>query len=241
MNRSRITDATTRLQLRRRLSRRRRLIQFAVALAAAVVVGVLVWLVAFSPVLAAREVRVSGNRVLQRQDVLASAGVTLGTPLLWIDPGRVADRVAGLPPVEAVTVARAWPNRVTIQITERTARLAVSYGTGYLLADAMGVVFEAVTHAPSGLVRVQADPDDQRALVDVGTVYSALSPTTAAQVSSIQAPSRDSIVIRLRDGSRIMWGSAEDSAAKSGVVDGLLPHGGSVFDVSAPSHPTIRP
>lgn len=125
-------------------------------------------------------------------------------------------------------------------VTERKARLAIPAGGGYLLADATGVVFEAVATAPSGLVVVAADPADQQVLVDVGAVFSALSPQTAAKVSRLAAPSRDGIELRLRDGTRVIWGSAEDSALKSQVLDELMPLGGTEFNVSAPAFPTRR-
>lgn len=237
---SQVSDATARLQLRRRGNRRRRSRRWLyAALATAVVIG-LGYLVGFSPALSARAVSVSGAKVLTKAEVLDAAGVATGTPLVWVDPGVVAERVAGLPPVAEVTVSRAWPDAVRIVVTERKPALAIPAGGGYLLADATGVVFQAVRSAPSGLVVVSADPDDQQVLVDVGTVFSALSPTTAAKVSRLDAPSRDGIVLRLRDGSRVVWGSAEQSSLKSEVLEALMPLGGTVFDVSAPAFPTRR-
>lgn len=240
MSRPGITDATVRLQVKRQDARRRRLLRWGIGVAAGTVVLALVWLLAFSPVLSTRSVRVAGTKVLTKSKVLEAAAVTFGTPLLWIDPGVIADRVAGLPPVDHVSVVRSWPDAVTIEIAERKPRLAIAYGTGYLLADAKGVVFQAVDHAPSGLVRVEGDPDDQQVLVDVGIVYSSLSPETAAKVARIEAQGHDAIVLRMRNGSRVMWGSAADSTLKSEVVDALLAMGGSSFDVSAPSHPARR-
>jgi cell division protein FtsQ len=207
---------------------------------AAAVVGGLVYVVAFSPVLSARAVAVSGTKVLTKQEVLAAAGVDVGTPLARVDTGAVAGRVAGLPPVAEVTVVRNWPNTLQITVTERRPRLAVPATSGYLIADASGVVFEAVADAPSGLVLVDAPATDQALLADVGTVFSALSADTAAKVSRLQADTRDSIVLRLSDGSRVVWGSADQSALKSQVLDDLLPLGGQVFDVSAPAFPTRR-
>jgi cell division protein FtsQ len=235
-----ITDATIRLQVKRQDSRRRRLIRLGIGVAAGAILIALVWLLAFSPALSARAVRVTGVKVLTRAQVLDAAAVTLGTPLVWVDPGAVADRVAGLPPVDSVRVVRSWPNAVAIEVTERKPRLAIAYGSGYLLADAKGVVFRAVGHPPPGLIRVDGDPDDQQVLVDVGVVVSSLSPATAAKVSSIDAQGPDAIVLRLRDGSRVMWGSAEESDLKSDVIDELLELVGSRFDVSAPSHPARR-
>lgn len=237
---SQVSDATSRLQVRRRDRRRRRGRNWLIgALALALVVGV-AYVVGFSPALTARAVTVAGVRVLTKAEVLDAAGVPTGTPLVWIDPTQVADRVSGLPAVAEVTVSRDWPDEVRISVTERKPRLAIPAGGGYLLADASGVVFQAVSTEPSGLVVVEADPNSQRVLVDVGTVFSALSSSTAAKVSRLEAPSRDGIVLRLRDGSRVVWGSAEDSALKSQVLEALLPLGGTVFNVSAPAFPTRR-
>ena len=235
-----VRDATARLTLRRRGDRRRRGRRWLiVGLSVAVSLGV-GYLVGVSPALAAQAVTVSGAKVLTKDDVTAAAGILPGPPLVWVDPGLVADRVAGLPQVANVTVARAWPDTVRIAVTERTPRLAIPAGGGYLLADATGVVFQAVVSAPSGLVVVDADPNSQQVLVDVGTVFSALSRETAAKVSRLEAPTRDGITLRLKDGSRVVWGSAEQSALKSEVLDELLPLGGTVFNVTAPAFPTRR-
>ena len=240
MSPGRVTDATGRLQLRARRDTRSRVLRALWWVLAAAVVGGLVYVVAFSPVLSARAVAVSGTKVLTRQEVLAAAGVDVGTPLARVDTEAVAGRVAGLPPVAEVTVVRNWPNTLQITVTERRPRLAVPATSGYLIADASGVVFEAVADAPSGLVLVDAPATDQALLADVGTVFSALSADTAAKVSRLQADTRDSIVLRLSDGSRVVWGSADQSALKSQVLDDLLPLGGQVFDVSAPAFPTRR-
>jgi cell division protein FtsQ len=237
---SQVSDVTSRLQLRRRDTRRRWVLRW---LAAGLVLAVLAgagYVVGFSSLLAVKTVSVSGTALLTTSDVVDAAAVGIGTPLVRLDTDAVADRVAGLPAVAAVTVTRSWPDTVRIVVTERKARLAIPAGGGYLLADATGVVFEAVASAPSGLVVVAADPADQQVLVDVGTVFSALSPQTAAKVSRLAAPSQDGIELRLKDGSRVIWGSAEDSALKSQVLDELMPLGGTEFNVSAPAFPTRR-
>jgi cell division protein FtsQ len=237
---SQVSDATSRLELRRKDQRRRTVRGWLIGGLALAIVLATGYVVGFSPALAARAVTVAGAKVLTRKDVLDAAAVTPGTPLVWVDPGQVAERVSGLPAVAEVTVSRDWPDQVRIAVTERRPRLAIPAGGGFLLADASGVVFQAVETAPSGLVVVEADPYSQQVLVDVGTVFSALSAATAAKVSRLEAPTRDGIVLRLRDGSRVVWGSAEESALKSQVLDALLPLGGSVFNVSAPGFPTRR-
>ncbi|MDQ7993396.1 MAG: FtsQ-type POTRA domain-containing protein [Propionicimonas sp.] len=233
------TDATTRLLLRRRDVRRRRWLRWLVAGLAVLAVAALVYLVGFSPVLAVTKVSISGTDVASDKEVAAAAAVAVGTPLVRVDVEAVADRVAGLPPVAEVSVTRQWPDELRIEITERVARLAIPSGTGYLVADAAGVVFDTAK-SPKGLVRVEADPDDQQTLVDAGVVFSALSQKTAAKVSVIVADGRDSITLRLRGGDRVFWGSAEQSELKSQVIDVLLEQEGTVYDVSAPAYPTRR-
>jgi cell division protein FtsQ len=234
------TDATTRLLLRRREVRRRRWLKWLVVGLVALGVVAAVYLVAFSPVLSVARVSISGNDVVSGAEVEQAAAVTPGTPMVRVDLAGIADRVAGLPPVAEVTVTRQWPDEVRIAITERVPRLAIESGTGFLIADAAGVVFDTARSLPKGLVRVDADPDDQQTLVDAGVVFSSLSADTAKKVTVIVAEGRDSITLRLRGGARVFWGSAEQSEVKSEVLDVLLKQEGSVYDVSAPAYPTRR-
>lgn len=233
-------DATTRLAVRRRSQRRRRWLRWLWLGLAVAALGAAVYLVGFSSVLAVAKVEITGTDVLSKKEVREAAGVQLGTPLVRLDVDGIAERVAGLPPVAEVSVTRQWPDQVTVEVTERVARLAIPAGTGFLIADATGVVFDTATSRPKGLVLVEGDPRDQQTLADAGTVFSALSEKTAAKVTVIQARSRDSITLRLENGARVFWGSAEQSELKAQVIDVLLPEGGTLFDVSAPAHPTRR-
>ncbi|MGB4628643.1 MAG: FtsQ-type POTRA domain-containing protein [Propionicimonas sp.] len=233
-------DATGRLESRRRKDRRRLVRRVAVAALVGLLVSGLVWLAVFSQVLAVTEVAVSGTKVTTGAQVRQAAQIATGTPLVLVDAAGAADRVAGLPAVASVSIRREWPDRVDVAVTERNPRLAIPSGTGYLIADATGVVFDAVLSPPRGLIEVEADPDAQQLLVDVGTVYSSLASGTAAKVSRMVAAGKDSISLRMQDGSRVFWGSAEQSPLKAQVLEALLPQGGRSFDVSAPSHPTKR-
>ena len=233
-------DATTRLAVRRRSQRRRRWLQWLwIALGIALLAGA-VYLVGFSPLLAVSRVEISGTKIVSTKEVSQAAAVELGTPLIRLDLDGIAERVAGLPPVAEVSVTRQWPGQLTVAIVEREARLAIASGSGYLIADASGVVFDTATSRPKGLVQVEADPRDQQTLADSGVVFSSLSEKTAAKVTVIQARGRDAIALRLEKGVRVFWGSAEQSELKAQVIDVLLEQDGTVFDVSAPAHPTRR-
>lgn len=237
---SRVSDATTRLELRRRRQRKTRIVRVVAWSMVGVLAAAVVVIFGFSPVFATQQVRVNGAEVLTVDQVRQASAVAVGTPLARVDINDVADRVAGLPAVAEVQVVRSWPDAVDITITERTPRLALPDGQGYLLADGSGVVFRKVAKAPSGLVQVVADASARNLLVDVGTVYSALSKSTAAKLSRIEATSPDGIELKLRDGRQVMWGGPDQSELKSAVLDKMLTMSGRVFDVSAPGFPTRR-
>ena len=94
-----VSDATSRLQLRRRDQRRRRGRTWLLGGLALVLLLGLAYVVGFSPALSARAVTVNGAKVLSKTEVLDAAAVAAGTPLVWVDAAKVAQRVSGLPAV----------------------------------------------------------------------------------------------------------------------------------------------
>ena len=57
---------------------------------------------------------------------------------------------------------------------------------------------------------------------------------------AVVARSRDDVVLSLRGGALVQWGSAEQAEAKIAVLTALLPLKASYYDVSAPDLPTTR-
>ncbi len=212
-------------------------------MAAVLVVAVLVtagWLVAFSSVLATREVTVTGNRILSSEDVRAAAQIPLGRPLARQDTDAIEARVAALRPVRSVQVTRSWPRTLVVTVHERAPVLAVAEPNGFVLVDAVGSAYLSVPTVPTGVVQAAVDPSNVPLLTDVGVTARALSPELAKKVRIIEASSSDGITLRLRDGDRVIWGSADDSALKAQVVGALLDRAASTYDVSAPHSPSLR-
>ena len=73
----------------------------------------------FTPLMSARSVDVLGIAEVPREEVIDTAQIRLGTPLLQIDTDVVADRVAGIRRVASVRVQREYPSAVRITIVER--------------------------------------------------------------------------------------------------------------------------
>jgi cell division protein FtsQ len=237
---TRVSDATGRIDLRRRRDRRRRWLFVALAAVVVAVLAGLAWLLLFSTVFGVRTVEVSGAKIANADDVRRLADVPAGTPLARVDLDAVATRVAGLPAVDTVTVTRNWPNAIGIRIVERTPLFAIETPGGYWIADDEGVIFNSAADAPKGLMVAQVTGDDPRLVRDLGTVLSALPADLHDRVKQVRADSPDSITLQLDAGVRVIWGSADQSALKAQVIVPLMQQKGTTYDVSAPSNPTVK-
>jgi cell division protein FtsQ len=234
-------DRFSRRRLRARLVRYR--VQLLVLLGLGVA-GAVVWLVYFSTVLGVHRVEVEGNSLLSADQVEQAAGVELGSALAGVDIDAVAERVAALPPVASVEVERRWPRGLAIVVTERRAVAVVQEGGALSGMDAEGVLFRSFDDEVERLPLVDAEQLDPAgrddALAEVATAVAALEPVVARRVDHVEVASRDSIVLVLNGGDRVMWGSAEQSSLKGRVLTVLLDEEATRYDVSVPAQPTTR-
>ena len=98
------------------------------------------WALLGSKFLVVRSVEVTGPAAVSRAEVIADAGIRLGTPLVRVNLATVARRVEQVTLVQSAQVRRAWPDKIVISVQERTAVLAVPHGGGYELIDKSGVI-----------------------------------------------------------------------------------------------------
>lgn len=241
LTRSRLTGPPPSVRAgRTKRPRRRRWLWWATGVLVLALIGGLVWLLGFSSVLATRDVRVSGVKVLSKTQVLETAAVPLGLPLARQDLDAVASRVARLAPVEQVTVDRSWPDALTVQVRERTALLAVKQEVGYALVDANGVAFDRAPLVPAGIALAEADLSQTALLVEIGTVARALPSDVRQTITKIAATSPARLTLTLASGVTVDWGSADQSKLKAEIVTALLERKPKSIDVSSPHNPAIR-
>lgn len=208
----------------------------AVAAAVVATIVLLVWTVAFSPVLGVRQVRVVGASGAAADQVRAAAHVPGGRPLVRLDTAAITARVARVPAVASAHVDTSFPSTVTITVTLRVAVGFLRVDGGYRLMDRTGTQFQTIAAEPRGLP-VLALPTGalaREAGAAVATVAAALPAAVRVKVASIQAFDPSAITVVLRDDRVIHWGSAERSADKASVLPALLTRPGRVFDVSNP-------
>jgi cell division protein FtsQ len=209
-----------------RVRRRRRILGWAVA-AIALAVGV-AYLIR-TPLFGLSDVRVEGTRVVTQAEVVAASQVRLGEPYLGLDLAAIRARVAALPRVAAVRVARDYPSSLRITVSERPPVASVSSGSVFWLVAADGTVLDAAGRRPAELPYVAAVPlpDGIRPgsrlppgneLANALTALGGMAPQLKRQVTGVNARSLDSLEFTLKDGSRVLYGLAVDQPAKDAAV-----------------------
>lgn len=196
------------------------------------------WLVFVSSVLATERVEVTGTHTVTDHRITRAARVPVGEPLARVDVDRVRRRVEAVPIVARADISRSWPHTLAIGITERTPVAAVSADDGYRLIDAEGVMYRSVPKS-RGLPVLHAG-QSPRAAEEAAAVLDSLPHRLVRRVSGVEATTMDSIVLRLRDGRRVAWGSAEQSQLKARVLAALIHRDASVYDVRVPGSPTLQ-
>ena len=239
-------DAAT-IRSRKRFARRqwaRRWLAWRRVAALLLVMGLVVagfWLVYFSDVLAVKEVEVQGTRTLGSEQVREVAAVPSGQPLARVDLEAIRARVEALAVVRDAQVTRTWPDRVQINVEERVAIAVVDIGGRTRGMDSEGVVFQEYPKPPPGLPQVRTSSDTRSdALREAALVVESLPGDITRRVDHVEVGTIDQISLVLRDGRTVVWGSAEESDAKSEVLTGLLRQPARTYDVSVPGQPTTK-
>lgn len=225
----------------RRLRRRRKTLAFSVILLALALLAASLWSVYFSTALVTKRVDVVGTHNLTQSQVSLAAQVPLGVPLARQDLDAIAARTAALPAIESASVTRDWPRTIRLAVVERRPVLAVRQSYGYVVVDKYGVGYETQPALPPGVLLAEVNPGDAPLLTEVATVASALPKKLNGKVDQIRASNSDSIVLLLKSGRIVTWGSSSDSALKAQVVTALLKRKPkSSIDVSSPHNPAVR-
>jgi len=195
----------------------------------------------FTPIMAARNVVITGLGSVTQDEIIAAAGVKQGTPLLQVNTDDVAERVATIRRVATARVQREYPSTLRITVVERVPVVVKDYPDGPHLFDKDGVDF-ATAPPPPNLAYLDtenpgpSDPATKAALA----VMTALPPDVAGQVARVSAPSVAAITLTLGDGREVVWGTTDRTEEKAQKLAALLTQPGHTYDVSSPDLPTVK-
>lgn len=169
------------------------------------------------------EATVSGVGLLSPQEVYAASGID-GMSVFWIEPERVAERLAQLPEVRQARVTLSLPNRVAISIEEQRPLALWQSGEQLLWLSTTGVLLPVRGELTGALRIVDADrrtyrPGDQ---VDPGLLTAALGlRELMPELAVVQFSRSWGISFRTPEGWRVYLGEGENMEAKLAVLRAL--------------------
>jgi cell division protein FtsQ len=234
----------------RRFTRRARLRRGIVfsAVAAVAILGIVVSVAVFSPVLALRTITVTGASRLDPTVVSGALSDQLGKPLALVDFAEITRKLAGFPLIRSYTTESAPPHTLVISIVERVPVAAVSAGSGFRTVDPAGVTVDSTVERPAGLPLIGLDNATIKnpAFRSVVKVLLALPKTLLGKVETITATTNDDVTfVLVGAGQSVVWGSSDRSAYKARVLAALVatqnPTAHVEYDVSAPDSVVVRP
>ncbi|WP_292644375.1 FtsQ-type POTRA domain-containing protein [Nocardioides sp.] len=242
-----VVDAAT-LKSRKAFARRqwrRRWLAWRYLIVGTLVIALLlggIWAVYFSTWLQVKGTSVHGTmKMTSAKEVVEFAAAPIGEPLATADLEAVQVRVLnGLPMVRSVNVSREWPDRIRVDVTERTPVAVVSIGGRLRALDETGTVFWSYKKAPAGLPMVSTvTGTNSDALREAAAVASALPADLAKKVDYVEVTTVDSISLELRNDKRVVWGSSAQSDTKADVLVALMKAEPDVarYDVTVPGQP----
>ena len=207
-------------------------------LTALVIVGVMAWALLGPKLLVVRSVQVAGNgQAVSAGQVLAVAHVTHGQPLIWVNTGAIARRVAQLRQVQSAQVSKDWPTTLVITVQLRKPLFALPVHGGYALVDAFGVNVRDVTSRPPGLPLLTVNTDSgtlrgSPAVRAAAAVLAELPQRVARKVRGVTTGGPNDVSVKLANRAIVVWGGAERGATKAKELQILMRRRARVYDVS---------
>jgi len=228
----------------RRMGRRRLLVMGGFVLAVAVATTTAVF---HSPWMSVQEIEIVGAHNADVDGCLADAGLGEGAIMIWLDTGEVEAAVRADPWVQDVRAERVFPNRLVIEVIERTESVWVGGVDTWMLVAGDGTVLEVGSEPGIGLLSadlrfldlVPGDRPADDAWHEVVAMAEVLSPEVAARTWLLWQGAE---VWTFIDGLDVRLGRIVDFAEKAQTLEALLDEDlpwGTYVDLVAASRPAI--
>ncbi len=215
----RFADRRASIAIDTRTARRRRRSRLVVG--TLVVAGCAVGVVA-SPVLRVQRVELVGLSGLNEEAVMRTMALGDHPSMLSLKTRDIEQRLTEVPLIHSAKVWKEWPNRIVVEISERSAVAAIRSNGGWLVLDQHGGVLDTRTVRPDlplldlGGREVDEGSKDITALLEVANAASARL-RREIDVLSIEG---GGVTVQMRDGelsaagTKVRIGHADDVEAK---------------------------
>ena len=205
---------------------------------------------------------VSGAQRVSQQSIIAAAALPRGSNIWLIDTREAAQRIEAMPWVASAGISRAWPNRLTITVVERSpvvrlASLAAQPPNTYALVGADGHVLEVgQTSGADSLLpvlyvepfpAVEIQPGASLAASAVGDALSVQRSLNALgiQMTEMRVAPITGISVVTTARLHVMFGAPDDLERKVALYDAIAkriahPDAVAYIDLRSPSAPTVQ-
>lgn len=173
------------------------------------------------------EVQVIGNNMVTMEEILSASGLRTGTNILKVSRQDAAEGILSIPFIKSVDIARSFPSKITITVTERNAKYLVYYGNRYLVLDEeLRCLYEASLATTAGwplpIIRLSSEaillePGETSAdegLLAAAALLDQLDPFFMENITEIDAPSAWEMSVINLDGLRVYFGPPDNLAQK---------------------------
>jgi len=186
-----------------------------------------------SAVFAVREIKVTGNRVLQVSEIVRVSGLAVRTNIFKVDTAGAADLLGVIPMVERVQVWRRYPATIEIHIQERTPLAIVAWNGSFVVVDRWGVYLRKldnilgvsepiITGVSLGRSKGPGQKIESGGLRSATALIRKMDPTVLAQISEINATNPDDLILYTLTGTEIRFGGVEEVEQKQAFLKSFL-------------------
>lgn len=205
-----------------------------------------VLILSFSPVLAAKNIEVSGTKLLSEQKLLDDLEPLRGTPLPRISESRVEELLGDQPAIEQIVVRAQMPDTLVVEIVEAIPVAILVDGDRKDLVSETGARLKNLgKDDDTKLPKIKAsdatkDPGQFKMLTGI---LSTVDSKILGQVSSASLTEAGFVELNLPQKRTLIWGDEEKANLKNQVVMIFLedlkenPDAKKTIDVSNPENP----
>lgn len=197
----------------------------------------------FTPLFSVREVAVTGVERADRDAIEASLKQLEGQPLAQVTDADVGALLDQFVLVQSYSVRTEPPSTLVVDVVERVPVGAIAGDDGAVMVDAVGTELWRADQLPEDIPVLRVSSVDAPGFQAAAKASIALDHEFRKKVAEISANTLDSVTLTLRDGTLVVWGSAEESDRKAQVLEALVAASGgqpAYFDVSSPDNPVSR-
>lgn len=206
-------------------------------LVVAVVIALAVY---FFPIIRVASFDVQGANNVDTREIEVASGIQKGENLLRIDTAAAAQRIAAVPWVKKVTVERALPGTVRVDLEEHQPVGVLKIDGEPTLIDKEGVAFLRGV-VPKGIVPFEdIENGDQQAMKGATQAVISLDSADRKKLDKVTASDAESITLYFNDDKRIFWGSADRASEKAEATRIVRQREEARWNVSNPAMPTTR-